>query len=196
MNNFFTAYFQTLFLALTYGSYCSAHLPDYDYNSGIDPGLLPPLPAQEQTLPASPPSHRPHATHTHSHHKRQTSEDMGNTGDEEDIKTSEDIEKSDNNEAELAVYNGTGMQTADIYSGAGCHPPYLCPQGMYNPLYSNPAYLPGPYPNPSMIGNPAPFLYRPYYPSRYPYQGYPNRYNIYRNTFLYPRYPAIYGKYH
>ena len=122
---------------------------------------------------------------------------MGNTGDEEDIKTSEDIEKSDTDETKLAPYIDTTMQTADLYSGDGCYPPYPCPQGTYNPLYSNLPLLSGSYPNPSGIRNPSPYLGRPYYPSIYPFQGYPNRYNnIYRNTFRYPIYPFRYGQNH
>ena len=122
---------------------------------------------------------------------------MGNDGDDAAIKTSEDIEKTDTDEAELAAYNETGADTADLYSGLGCYPPYPCPQGSLTPLYTNPALFNGPYPNPSGLGNSYrtrqyPILGRPLYP----YQGYGNLFNQYRNTFRYPRYPYRYGQYH
>ena len=106
------------------------------------------------------------------------------------------LKKSDTDKAEMAASNKTEMQTADLYSVSGCYPPYPCPQGSYNSLYTNPTLPNGPYPNPSVIGNPGQFLGWPYYPAGYLFQGYPNRYNMYRNTFRYPRYPTRYGQYH
>ena len=117
---------------------------------------------------------------------------------QEALTSPEDTEKSSTNEAELVGSNktneGTGKDLANLYSGAGCYPPYPCSQGTYNPLYSDQALLSGAYPYPPGVGGPRTFLGRPSYPGRYPYQGYQSRYNIYGNTFRYPRYPFRYGQ--
>ena len=160
---------------------CTAHLVDYDYDyaPNIDPGLLPP-PVVEQLLPSVPADH---VHHVHGHHKRQTVEDMGNDGDEQAIKISEDIEKTETDESELTAYNETGADTADLYSGLGCNPLYPCSQGSLNPLYTNSKLFNAPYPNPSGLGNSYPT-------SQYPILA------RYGNTLRYPAYPYRNGQYH
>ena len=156
---------------LYYTHSCQAHLLDYDYYPGVDPGLLPPPSVGEQLLPVPPPAHGPHGHH--SHHKRQTAEDIEDTPDA--------MERSSNDESGLNNNDGTGVKTADLYSGnSGVYPPYLLSQNNYNPLYQNPALL-------DQTGQG-----RPFYGSRYPYWGYSSLYRN-RNLFGYPRYPFRYG---